>query len=113
MANGYYELKKGSSGKFSFVLKAGNHEVILSSQSYDTKSGAEGGIASVQKNGADAKNFEKKTSSSSQPYFSLKASNGQIIGSSEMYSSEAARDNGIASVQTNSPSTTIKDLTGG
>ena len=113
MANGYYELKKGSSGKFSFVLKAGNHEVILSSQSYDAVSGAQGGIASVQKNGPDAKSFEKKTSSSSQPYFSLKASNGQIIGSSEMYSSEAARDNGIASVQTNSPSTTIKDLTGG
>jgi len=112
MASGYYELKKGSSGKFSFALKAGNHEVILVSQSYDAKSGAEGGIASVQKNGPDAKNYEKKSSSASQPYFVLKSSNGQIIGTSEMYSSEAARDNGIASVQTNSPSTTIKDTTG-
>jgi uncharacterized protein len=111
MATGYYELKKGGSGKFSFVLKAGNHEPILASQSYDTKSGAEGGMVSVQKNGPDANNYEKKTSSSSQPFFVLKASNGQIIGTSEMYSSESARDNGIASVQTNSPTTTIKDLT--
>jgi uncharacterized protein YegP (UPF0339 family) len=109
MANGYYELKKGA--KFSFVLKAGNHEVILSSQSYDTVDAAKGGIASVQKNGPDAKNFEKKSSTAGQPYFVLKASNGQVIGTSEMYSSEAGRDNGIASVQANSPSVVVKDLT--
>lgn len=108
MATGYYQLKQGASGKFSFALKAGNHEVILSSQSYDSKSGAEGGIESVRKHGPDAKNFEKKSSSASQPYFVLKASNGQIIGTSEMYSSDAGRDNGIASVQANSPSTTVK-----
>ena len=112
MANGYYELKKGASGKFSFVLKAGNHEVILTSQSYDSKASAEGGIDSVRRHGPEAKNFEKKSSSASQPYFVLKSSNGQIIGTSEMYSSESARDNGIASVQTNSPSTTVKDSTG-
>jgi uncharacterized protein YegP (UPF0339 family) len=111
MANGYYELKKGA--KFSFVLKAGNHEVILASQSYDSAASAKSGIASVQSNGPDAKNYEKKTSSAQQPYFVLKAGNGQIIGTSEMYSSEAGRDNGIASVQANSPSTVIKDLTGG
>lgn len=112
MVNGYYDLKRGASGKFSFVLKAGNHEVILTSQSYDSKSAAEGGIGSVQRQGPDAKNFERKTSSSSQAYFVLKAVNGQIIGTSEMYSSESARDSGITSVQTNSPSTTIKDQTG-
>ena len=107
MAQGYYKLKGGAS--YRFTLLAANHEVILTSQSYDSKAGAEGGIASVQKHGPDAKNFEKKTSTASQPYFVLKAGNGQIIGTSEMYSSEAARDNGIASVQTNSPSTTVKE----
>lgn len=107
MAQGYYKLKGGAS--YRFTLLAANHEVILTSQSYDSKAGAEGGIASVQKHGPDAKNFEKKTSTASQPYFVLKAANGQTIGTSEMYSSEAARDNGIASVQTNSPSTTVKE----
>ena len=109
MAMGYYELKKVA--KFSFNLKAANHEIILTSQSYEDKSGAENGIASVQTNGPDAANFEKRTSKAGEPYFVLKAANGLIIGTSEMYSSDAACDNGIKSVQTNSPSTEIKDLT--
>ena len=111
-SNGYYELKKGASGKYSFNLLAGNHQVILSSESYAQKSGAEGGIASVQKNGSDDSHYDRRTSSNGKPYFVLKAGNGQIIGTSEMYESTAARDNGIESVKTNSPSITIKDLTG-
>ena len=109
MATGYYELKKGA--KYSFNLKAANHQVILTSQSYESKAAAEGGIESVRKNGGSDANFERKTATSGQPYFVLKAFNGQVIGTSEMYESEAARDNGIASVKTNSPSTEVKDLT--
>ncbi len=109
MATGYYELKKGA--KYSFNLKAGNHQVILSSQAYESKSGAEGGIESVRKNGVEAERFEKKTASSGQPYFVLNAANGQIIGKSEMYESDAACENGIKSVQANCVSTEVKDLT--
>jgi hypothetical protein len=50
-------------------------------------------------------------SSNGKPYFVLKAGNHQVIGQSQLYSSEAARDNGIASVQKNGPSDTVKDLT--
>ncbi|MFC5051970.1 YegP family protein [Rubritalea spongiae] len=106
--NGYYELKEAAGGKFKFNLKAGNHEIILSSQLYTTKAAAQNGIESCQKNGTDDAKFERLTSKADQPYFRLKAGNGQIIGSSEMYSSEAARDNGIKSVQTNCATTTIK-----
>lgn len=109
MALGYYELKKIT--KFTFTLKAANHEVILTSQAYETKEAAKAGIQSVQNNGPHAGRFEKKTSSAKQPYFVLKAANGLIIGTSEMYGSETARDNGIISVQTNCPTTEIKDLT--
>jgi uncharacterized protein YegP (UPF0339 family) len=98
---GYYELKQGASGKWMFNLKAGNHEVILTSQSYETKQGAENGIDSVRKNGVSQSAYDKKVSSSGQHYFTLLATNKQIIGTSEMYSSEAARDNGIASVMKN------------
>jgi uncharacterized protein YegP (UPF0339 family) len=38
----------------------------------------------------------------------LKAGNGQAIGSSEMYKTEASAKNGIASLQKNSSSTEIK-----
>lgn len=106
MALGYYKLK--SAEKFRFTLHAANHEIILTSQSYESLASAEAGIASVQKNGPLAESFEKKTSSANQPYFVLKAGNGQVIGTSEMYSSEAGRDNGIASVQANSPTTDVK-----
>lgn len=103
----YYELKNTSSGKPMFNLKAGNHEVILTSQSYASKDDALNGIASCQKNGVSADAFEKKASSAGEPYFVLKATNGQIIGKSEMYSSEAARDKGIDSVVRNAATTKI------
>ena len=99
--NGYYELKKTASGKPMFNLKAGNHEVILTSEVYESKESALKGIASVRNNGVNPTAFEKKVSVKGEPYFVLKATNGQMIGKSEMYSSEAARDNGIASVMRN------------
>jgi uncharacterized protein YegP (UPF0339 family) len=48
---------------------------------------------------------------SSEPYFVLKAANGQIIGTSEMYSSAAALETGIASVKANAPTALVVDLT--
>ncbi len=108
---GWYELSKTESGKFRFVLKAGNAQVILASQMYAAKASATNGIASVQKNSQLDERFERKVSSNGKPYFVLHASNGQVIGTSEMYESEAGRDNGIESVKTNGPTEVIKDLT--
>jgi hypothetical protein len=108
---GYYELKKAADGRYQFNLCAGNHEVILSSQLYAEKAGAENGIASVRENGTHENRFERKLSAKGEPYFSLKAANGQLIGSSEMYGSEASRDNGIRSVMSNCPTPVVKDLT--
>jgi hypothetical protein len=106
--SGYYEIKTNGT-TFSFVLKAGNHEVILSSQSYTTRTSAMNGIASVQTHCAAAGNFDRREASNGSPYFVLKASNGQIIGNSEMYSSAGAMENGITSVQKNGPSTEIRE----
>ena len=108
---GWFELSKSSDGQFRFVLKAGNAETILSSELYKTRAAAENGIASVQKNAPDDTRYERKTASNGKFHFNLKAANHQVIGSSQLYASEASRDNGIASVQTNGVSTTIKDLT--
>ena len=100
---GKFELKTAANGKFHFNLKAGNGQIILSSEMYESKAAAENGIESVKKNAGDDARYERKTSSSGKPFFSLKASNGQVIGSSEMYESESARDNGIESVKSNAP----------
>jgi hypothetical protein len=104
---GKYELKTATNGKFHFNLKAGNGQVILSSEMYEAKPAAENGIESVRKNGGDDKNFERKTAANGQFFFTLKAGNGQVIGKSEMYTTEAARDNGIESVKTNCGSETV------
>ena len=106
---GYYELKKAGDGKFQFTLHAANHEIILVSQLYPAKADAEKGIESVRNHGPHEARFERKLSALGEPYFSLKAPNGQIIGTSEMYGSEASRDNGVRSVAANSPTTVVRD----
>ncbi|HTJ78015.1 MAG TPA: YegP family protein [Rariglobus sp.] len=102
-----YQISPTTNAKFMFNLKAENNQVILTSQVYEQKQSAFEGIASVQANGSDARNFEHKMSTANEPYFVLKAQNGEIIGKSQMYSSQAAAEVGIASVQTNSASDDI------
>ena len=106
---GWFELGKSSDGQFRFVLKAGNAETILTSELYKSQDSAKNGIASVQSNSADALRYEKKESSNGKSYFTLKAANHQVIGTSQMYASAASRDAGIASVQANGQTSTVKD----
>lgn len=106
---GWFELNKNDKGQFSFVLKAGNDQVILRSEQYETRGAAQNGIASVQTNSPLDARYEKKSATDGRPYFNLKAANHQIIGTSQMYGSEGARDDGIASVKANGATATIKD----
>ena len=107
-----YDLKHGANGeKYRFNLKAANGEVILVSEAYESKESALNGIESVRKHAVDEAYFERKVSKRSEPYFVLKASNGQVIGMSEMYASEAACENGIASVRKNGPVAQLRDHT--
>lgn len=104
---GKFVTKTGKDGQYYFNLVATNGQVILSSEGYTTTAARQNGIDSVKKNGGDASRFEKLTSSSGKPYFTLKAGNGQVIGKSQMYESEAGRDNGIASVISNAPDASV------
>lgn len=108
---GSFVIEKGSSGKFRFNLRAGNNEVILSSETYAAKAGAVDGIESVRTNSQDEDRFVRKTASDNSPYFVLTAANGQVIGKSEMYSTASARDKGITSVMTNAPDAKVVDKT--
>ncbi|HAT65977.1 MAG TPA: hypothetical protein DCS66_15500, partial [Flavobacteriaceae bacterium] len=83
-----FELKK-SGDKFHFVLKAGNGQVILTSQMYASKASALNGIESVKKNCGDEKCWETKTAKNGKFHFNLKSTNGQIVGSSQMYKDES------------------------
>jgi uncharacterized protein YegP (UPF0339 family) len=104
-----YLLHPAADEKFHWDLKAGNSETILSSQLYSAKQGAETGIESCRNNSGDEVRYTRLTSTDAKPYFVLKAGNGEIIGTSQMYSSESARDHGITSCKENGPSAVTQD----
>ncbi|HYU30874.1 MAG TPA: YegP family protein [Thermoanaerobaculia bacterium] len=108
---GKFEVKKASDGQFYFNLKASNGRVILTSERYTDKRSAQKGIESVRKNAGNAARFERKQRTGGQPYFILKASNGETIGSSETYSGTTGVTRGIASVQKTAPEAAVDDRT--
>ena len=108
---GKFELKKTESGKFMFNLKAGNGQVILTSQLYESKSAALKGIESVRNNAGDDARYERKTTSAGEPFFVLTATNGQTIGKSESYNGAAGMENGITSVKANAAEARLADNT--
>lgn len=112
---GKFVVRKTKTG-IKFDLKAGNGEVIATSEVYASEASCLKGVASVQKNApvaavedqtvegyAVAKHpkFEMYTDKAGEFRFRLKATNGQIIAVSEGYKAKASCENGIASVKKN------------
>lgn len=108
---GMYALAKTSDGRFLFNLKAENGEKILTSQSYEAKASAVDGIESVRNNAPNDAQFDRMTSTDDKPYFVLKAANGEVVGTSEQYSSDEAMETGVESVKKNAPTATVDDRT--
>ena len=108
---GKFVITTRKNGEFQFNLKAGNGQTILASEGYKTKASCDNGIESVRKNSQEDDKYDRLEAKSGQPYFNLKAGNGQVIGNSEMYETVASRENGIASVMKNAPDATVDDLT--
>ena len=112
---GKFVIKETNTG-VKFDLKAGNGEVIATSEVYTTESACKNGIASVTKNApvaaiedqtvegfATQKNpkFEIYQDKKGEYRFRLKATNGQIIATSEGYKAMKSCVNGIESVKKN------------
>jgi len=106
---GKFVISKGKDGKDYFVLKAGNGEVIMSSQGYKSASGCENGIESVRVNSQDESKFEVRTAKDGRDYWVLKANNGQEIGRSQMYKTKSGCANGMKSVAKNAPDAKLVD----
>ena len=100
---GKFVITLRKNGEFQFNLKATNGQVILTSEGYVKKESCLNGIESVKKNAPLEERFEIKEAKNGKPFFNLKASNGQVIGSSQMYASERTMKQGIASVMKNAP----------
>ena len=113
---GKFVIKETKSG-VKFDLKAGNGEVIATSEVYTTLAACKNGIESVRKNSVGevedqtvegfetVKNpkFEVYTDKAGEFRFRLKARNGEIIATSEGYKAKAGCMNGIESVKKNAP----------
>ncbi|MBR1869036.1 MAG: YegP family protein [Bacteroidales bacterium] len=100
---GKFVITVRKNGEFQFNLKASNGQVILTSEGYTTKTACLNGIESVKKNAPVEGRFETKVAKNGKPFFNLKASNGQVIGASQMYASEKTMLAGIESVKKNAP----------
>ena len=105
---GYFTKFLDSSNQFRFNLKAANHEIILHSESYTTAQSRDNGISSVKTHSHHDSNYERLVAKNGQPYFVLKASNSQVIGVGETYSSNQARENGIAACKLVAPSAEVR-----
>ncbi|WP_373088301.1 YegP family protein [Sneathiella sp.] len=95
---GKFELYKDKAGEFRFRLKAGNGENVGASEGYKQKGSAENGIESVKKNASDENRFEVFEGNGGKWRFNLKASNGQVILSSQGYASESGAKAGTEAV---------------
>lgn len=108
---GKFKISTRTNGEYQFNLLAGNGQVILTSEGYSAKAACINGVNSVKSNAGNDARYDKATSSNGKFFFRLKAGNGQVIGVSQMYETEASRDAGIASVKSNGPDATIDDTT--
>lgn len=111
MKSGIHEIFIGKDNLYYFRLKAPNNKIILQSEGYQTKQGTINGINSCKVNSSIANRYNRLTSKNNQYYFTLKASNGEIIGRSETYTTTQAREKGIEACMAYGPTATIKDKT--
>lgn len=93
--------------KFRFNVFAKNGQIVLSSEQYTTEAAAFNGAFAVQAEGQTASSYELKTNVAGGFYFNLSAQNGQIIGTSQQYTSKAAAESAMASLQAFLPSVSV------
>ena len=121
---GQFVIKDTCNGGFKFDLKAGNGEIIASSQIYKSEASCKAGIESVKVNALapvedqTVENFEVLKHPKYEVYtdkagefrFRLKAKNGEIIATSEGYKAKASALNGIASIGKNAPEAKVEKI---
>jgi uncharacterized protein YegP (UPF0339 family) len=78
---------------------AGNGENVLRSQGYTTLASAISGVESVLENGSDTRNFDLLRAKNGDFYFNVKAANGQVIGSSQLFASKTSAERSARTVR--------------
>lgn len=97
--------------EYWFCLKSPNDETILTGTRYTSKASALQAIEDTRVNATFETRYQRRLSSAEEPYFVLRAANNEVLGTSEVYSSSLARDDGIALVKASAPTARIEDQT--
>lgn len=105
-----YEIRRQASGRYYFCLKAPNGKRILVGGMSPDAQTAMRGILSVRKHAGNQKAYDRLTSKAEELYFTLRAGSDEVIGRSEMYSSEEGRAKGIASVMKHAACTQVVEV---
>ncbi len=107
-----FEIEKSLNGTFYYHLRAtNNYEIVLRGTQYKTKNACHADIDAAKTNASNSTRYEKKRAVDGQYYFNLKNAAGSVVGTSEMYTTEAKRDHGIEVVKEQAPTAPVYDLT--
>ena len=80
-----FEMSPTRDGKIMFNLQADNGQVLLTSLTYESRGNAIQGIGSIRTNAVVDSRYARETSEKGEPYFNLKARNGQVTAPTEIY----------------------------
>jgi len=92
---------------FSFVNNEG--QTVVKSENYSAKKSAVNGIESVKKNCQNDSRYELKEAKNGKFFFNVKASNGQVVGTSTLFASEADRASAIAGLKSEGPGAAVEE----
>ncbi len=106
-----YVIRLSTDRKHYWTLRADNNAILLTSETYNSKEACKTGIESAKRNAPYDARYSRGTATNGQSYFTLKAENGQVLGTSETYNTTASRDAGIQATKKVGPTAPIVDLT--
>jgi uncharacterized protein YegP (UPF0339 family) len=101
---------KKSTMRFFFHLTGQNGDVILNSEIHSRQVVAEEGVAAVRVNASIDDRYDRRKSPQGQHYFVLRDASGAVLGTSEMYASEAAMEKAVAAVKNHASVASVEVL---
>ncbi|MCK2087400.1 YegP family protein [Thauera aromatica] len=104
-----FEITKTEKGEYHFKLLDSGGKTLLRSEGYNAKASCTNGIESVRRNAVDDARYDLKSASDGRPYFNLKASNGQIIGTSPMFADAHACATAVAATKSAAAGAAVDD----
>ncbi|UCE66805.1 MAG: YegP family protein [Candidatus Zixiibacteriota bacterium] len=109
MENSKFQILRGENKQYYFRLRTGRGDIILQSEGYNVRAGAEKGIDIVRISVCHNDRFRRKMSADGKYYFEILTIDGDILGTSKLYESLQGCDNGIFAVKDLVPKAVIEN----